>query len=853
MKLGKKIKLTNLRFNSTYLKNKRNSKKFRIIKSLNNNNSAERLPTLNLNNNSINNSNNNFLYRTQSSFHEIKEKNILKKNNSENLQVLNLIIESNPNQYNNKKINQKLMAINPLFKRGTEQNLKRPLFSPSTEETFYKYNILYGNNSTNIIRTYSPKMKPESSSVNGFNKKMMQDLVENIYIFNDDEINELIRAKCKDIGIDFREGMVQKFKEFCNTKCRNRILNLSECYLGINSIKLIANILYTSDRIACLNLTRNNIGDEGIEILVDSIKNSVSLIALNITSNSISYKGGQIIFSQLCGQQSIIDFNISSIEGVNRNRLTAAGVKNIEDFMKQNKFIEKFNISGNSIKDGGFISISKGLNRNDSLLSINLSNNDIRNKGFIQGISLITTCNLSSLNISNNPILDEGIIKLTDSLSNFPNLCKLNVSNCGILFDGFEYLISSLQIYKRLEHLNISGNNLKYRHFEKVKICFAGFGLRSLNISKCSLENESAYSLGVCIAANETIKYLNISQNQIKDDGFQSFVELFSNNNVIESFDCSINFITNYTAKEFMSNIRYNHTLKKLNFFDNLLKNDMGEYILDILETNKTLVYINLWYNYIQIKKIEEINHILKINSDKKKEGFIPNLQKDISKLQFKPEMFGSLSRNIINKRRIQEFLYKKVKEDDKKFSKSLKKEKSNLMSKIQENELLKKQIIDYQEKVKDINRTLDKMQKRLFMFEDGFHEKIEEETKQLKVINDENDLLKAEYNATLKEMNYALMDTEEKHKEFQEKLSSAKKFVQFTLKDIKRKKILLENLNNPEMLVPIKEQNKKVNNKSVRRKSISNISNINNNTNSEINNTRLTTSGTENIINTNS
>ena len=845
MKLGKKIKLSNLRFNSTYLKNKRNSKKFRIIKSINNN-SAEKLPSLNLNNNSINNSNNAFLYRTQSSFHEIKEKNFLKKNNSD-LQVLNLIIESNPKQYNNKKINQKLMAINPLFKRGTEENLKRPLFSPSTEETFYKYNLLYGNSTTNIIRTYSPTMKPESSSVNSFNKKMMQDLVENIYIFTDDEINELIRAKCKDIGIDFRQGMVQKFKEFCNIKCRNRVLNLSECYLGINSIKLISNILSTSDRIACINLTRNNIGDEGIEILVDSIKNSTSLISLNITSNSITYKGGHIIFSQLCNQQSIIDLNISSIEGVNRNRLTAVGVKNIEYFFKQNKFIEKFNISGNSIKDEGFNYISKGLNRNDSLLSINLSNNDIRNKGFIQGISLITYSNLSSLNISNNPILDEGIKKLTDLLSNFPNLCSLNVSNCGILFDGFEYLISSLQIYKRIEHLNISGNNLKYKHFEKVKICFAGFGLRSLNISRCSLENQSAFSLGQCIAANETIKYLNISQNQIKDDGFQSFVELFSKNNVIESFDCSINFITNYTAKEFMSNIRYNHSLKKLNFFDNLLKNDMGEYILDILETNKTLIYINLWYNYIQIKKIEEINHILKINSDRKKEGFIPNLQKDINRLQFKPEMFGFYSKNIINKRRIQEFLYKKVKEDDKKFSQSLKKEKSNLMSKIQENDILKKQIIDYQEKIKDINRTLDKMQKKLFMFEDGFHEKIEEETKQLKVIKNENDLLKAEYNANLNEMNLTLKDTEERHKEFLDKLNSAKKFVQSTLKEIKQKKILYENLNNPEMLVSIKDENKKVNIKSMRRKSISNISNINNNTNSEINNTRLTTSVTNN------
>ena len=347
--------------------------------------------------------------RPRTTLLQINKKNIFAKGLEENLDVLKLIIETNPNQYNSLKIQKKIKKINPLFQRGTEENLKRPNFSKNTEEVFYKYNLLYGSNTTNIIRTYSPKMRPMSASISGFNKKMAHDLNENIFVFQEEEILELIKARCNDIGIDLRENMIHKFRDYCNSKCKNRIVDLSECFLGIHSIKLISSILYTTDRIARLNLTKNNLGDNGVKILISSIKNSMSLISLNITSNSITHRGGEVIFKELCHQQSIIDLNVSSIEGVNRNRLTAAGIKNLEKFLKINLFIESLNICGNSIKDEGFIILSKGLNNNQSLYKLNISNNDIHNKGLTQGLNLITLCKLYSLNISNNPILDEDL------------------------------------------------------------------------------------------------------------------------------------------------------------------------------------------------------------------------------------------------------------------------------------------------------------------------------------------------------------------------------------------------------------------------------------------------------------
>ena len=821
------------------------SKKKLLITSLNENNYTS--STIN-NITNTTNINKTQMDRPKTSFKQINLKNIFSKASDNKLDVINLIIETNPNQYNYKKVNQKIKTINPLFKRGTEQNLKRPLYSKNTEEVYYKYNLLYGNNSSNLIRTYSPKMRPMSASIHGFNKKMAQDLIQSVYVFNDIEIIELIRAKCKDIGIDLRENMISKFKDFCNSKCKNRVVDLSENYIGIYSIKLISKILYNSDRIARLNLTRNNLGDQGVEILVNSIKNSKSLISLNITSNSITYKGGEIIFSQLQNQQSIIDLNISSKEGINRNRLTSKGIKDIEDFMKLNIFIEKFNICGNGIKDEGFILLSKGLNENNNLLNLNISNNDIHIKGFIQGLNMISNCKLYSLNISNNPILDDGLKKLTDSLKNFQNLHKLNISNCDFGYPGFEYLINALQTIKRIEHLNVSKNYLYSKQFGKIKPCFSTFGIKYLNMSKCSLGNESTFHLGEGLINNETIVSLNISGNTIGDLGFRSFIPLFTKNNIMESFDCSMNLISDVTAKDFIKNMKYNRTLKKVNLFDNQLTDEMGNIFIEILEMNKSLVNVNLMYNRVQIKTIEDINKLLKANADNKKARFIPDLQKDIKLLQFNPEMFKYYTKNILNKKEQQKSLYKKVRQDDRSFSRLIIKENHKVDLKIQEKESMEREIKKYQVKIKEIKDKLDQMESETKTYEDEINKKVDEEIKILKKFKDKNDMLKAEYNATKKDLDLVMEETKEKQKISLEKLNMAKKSVDFIKKELIRKGELLKNLNNPAMLVPSKvDENKIKKPKYGRRRSVNYISY--NNLNTDQNLTKIASANIGNIV----
>ena len=824
------------------------TKKMRFINALNNSHYARRLPSFNSNNNSLR------LMNSKASLHLLNKTNNISNNNSKtNLDVLNLIIKSNPSQYNYQKISKKSLAINPLFMRGTDENLKRPNFNKNTEEVFYKYNLLYGSDTTNIIRTYSPKMRPMSSSINGFNKKMTKDLNESICVFNKDEIIELTKARYKDIGIDIRENMVYKFIDYCNAKCQNRVVDLSECYLGLNSIQFISKIIYNSDRISRLNLMKNNLGDKGVEILINSIQNSMSLISLNITSNAITYKGGKIIFNQLKEQQSIIDLNISSIEGTNRNRMTAVGIKDIESFLKKNIFLETINLSGNSIKDEGFILICKGLDNNNNLINLNISNNDIHSKGLNQGLNFITTCNLYSLNISNNPILDEGLKKITNSLKNFENLHKLNISFCNFSFSGFEYLIKALQFIKRIEYLNVSGNNIKSPNFDTIKLCFPNLGIKYLNMSKCALGNESAYVLGECLNGNESIRNINISENKISDSGFKSFIDLFYNNNSIEVFDCSINYISDVTAKEFIQNMKYNRTLKKINFYDNQLKNDIGNTFLELLEVNKTLININLMYNRVQIKIIDEINRILKLNSEKQKSKFIPNLQKDIKSLQFNPELFKFYTQSIQNKKIQQEILYKKVKQDDKHFSTLLNKNNKKIDIKVQENENIKNEIMETQEKIKEIKDNIDILQSEIFKYEEEINDKIDIERKQIKIFKDQNDMLKAEYNATKKDLESVKKETEEKLQKSEEKLNIANISVETMTRELRKKNKLLEDLNNPDMIVPIQDNTLQKKTNKIIKKVYSNNINYSSNISSDINITGITTSPNDNNITNNS
>jgi len=733
--------------------------------------------------------------------------NLFSRSENEDLDYLNLIINSNPNQFNKDMIQKKMEQINDMYIIGTDKNLKRPKLSYKTEEVFYNYNLLYGNKTQNLIRTYSPKMHPLSSSVKVFLKKFNHNLKENIPIFNEEEVLLFCKSKCLDIGISYRDNIFYKFKDFCNLRCKNRIADLSDSFFGINSVKFLTDILFNTERISRLNLSKNNIGDEGAILLINSLKDSQSLVSLDISSNSISHKGGSILFTTFVHQQSIVNLDISSHEGINRNRLTIRGIMNIQEFLEKNLFVEKLNISANSLKNEGFELICKGLNNNITLKELSIGNNDINEEGLEQCLQYINTTKITYLNLGGNKIKDEGLILFANSLRHFPELKAINVSNCNIGYKGFKELLKVLQSVRRIESLDISENKLKSENFGELKMYFCAFGIRYLNLSRCHLEDETTYLLGDCLSSNETIKHLNLSKNKISDAGFKSFQGLLSANSTLEYLDLSCNFISEVTAIEFISNAEFNISLKYLNLYDNQISNEIGKHILRMLDRNKTLIKINLIFNRVQLKTIEEINEKLKINSIKERQKYVPSIKRTIRDLEFNPKEFKILTRKIKNKKEQENLISKKIKSEQKYYAELLNKEYKLVNKKKLELKEVEEKLKKMDKKISNSSVNMKLVEENLLINENKIKNQIKKENHEKGEVDILNVKAKADYELVKKEMEDIINKTRIKYGESQDKILDAQKSLSKLNLHLKKMNKLLENLNNPHKLVKINKK----------------------------------------------
>jgi hypothetical protein len=390
--------------NKSFLRNFRNK-----LKNLNTQISTTITDLNNLNNNN-NKSSFTTIFPTGVPFKKIK-----KNYSHSTLETIKTIIKSNPFNFNKTDIKNKIMTIKPLYTKGTYEYNEKIKLSRNTEELYYKYNILYGNKNNNLIKTYTPKLHQNFSSIALFCKHLScnENNSPSVPVFNDDEINLLMKAKYKDLGINLKEENSNKFNQFCHLKCFNRKVDLNNCNLGLNSIKILLQIFLNFDRICVLNLSKNNINDKGLILLSKAIKKSFSLISVDVSSNNITYEGGKQFINDLIEQQSIINVYLGTNKHrINNNHITEKGIENIELLLKQNKILEKINLSSNLINNKGIEYIIKGLNENYTLKYLSLSNNEFTCEGIKILNNFIKINRLYFLDLSYNNLGNDGIIKL---------------------------------------------------------------------------------------------------------------------------------------------------------------------------------------------------------------------------------------------------------------------------------------------------------------------------------------------------------------------------------------------------------------------------------------------------------
>jgi hypothetical protein len=70
-------------------------------------------------------------------------------------------MKTSPIKYDLTLVNEKCKKLNSFYAEKTKYQTKMT----KTDSTYYKYNLLYGTKSNELIRSYSPKMRPASASI----------------------------------------------------------------------------------------------------------------------------------------------------------------------------------------------------------------------------------------------------------------------------------------------------------------------------------------------------------------------------------------------------------------------------------------------------------------------------------------------------------------------------------------------------------------------------------------------------------------------------------------------------------------------------------------------------------------
>ena len=709
-------------------------------------------------------------------------------------------------------ISQKIHSLNKQYEIN-------PLNSSSKK--FYEYNIIYGYKTNNIIKTYTPKLSqraPTSKNKTYLNNK------NNIQVFTEEEIIELFSQKCKDLGVPIKDELMNRFLLYIKEKCINRIIDLTDCSLGINSMYALSDILSKNiDICSRIILTKNNFGDQGIEILIENIKNNSNIVELNLCSNNIGTKGGIIIFNYLLNQNSVITLDLSSKEGIYRNRICAEGVKLIEKVLKKNYFLEKLDLSSNSIKNEGLKYLVNGLISNFSLQTLLISNNEITEKGIIYMKSKLNLCKLKYLDISCNPISNNGLILLSKCLSGnqLNEITYLNVAECSFNFEAFKAFIKNIAKNHKLQTLILNKNNLFSNKWDILEDAFNGLALKNLYLGSCGI-GPVLKNVSQAFIRNATIKYLDLSHNKINDKEFEYFQEYPIENLTLEEIDFSNNFISDKSALIFFRNLLHNNNFQKLNFFDNQLQNESANEILEVLKQNHNIINININCNRIGIKMMKEIKTKILNNKLIEKEKYLPKLKDELKGLEFNPLEINFLKDKIIRSDKEREILAKKFLDEMKELS--LKKQKNLDELKIVENNFL-----DIQNEIKLCEKNLRNLNEENIQENDNFN-------KNLKIIKDKIILIQKEirdikykqdrYKISHEDDIQLLKDTYDKtfkeEKDIKDSIIAKNKELENDIKRYKKKLSYLDKLKNYKLLSEKsqKENLKRSSSKIIRKKS---------------------------------
>ena len=419
---------------------------------------------------------------------------------------------------------------------------------------------------TKFFNDFKEKLTSTIQFVNLSNNKL-NSLWGTLTDMNEDNITETALLLVEYIDLSCNEfdkgGTMQIFSALHLNKFLRK-LNLSQNNISVQATVTISECLKNNKALEHLDISINNIMDEGAKALAEGILGNKTLRELNISKNWIS-KIGVMMIVQACTKNRMLCKLVCT-----HNNLSESGLKAIDECIEEEKALQTFEASWNSIST---------------------TYNDLT-------IEILYVQSHSNMNQNEVWNMDE------------------------ITKSGFktEFLSCCWEEYFNGPSLEVILKQLKLKDFD-IEIVSKFFNmnktLHTVNLSVNFITDEGVKYLAEAIKRNTTLQYLDISKNLISKEGVKSILEACAKNRTLHELVCTHNNLSKPELVDISEYVRKEQAVKIFHASWNCICAETGHITIKTIFEILNLALNpsahdndqNLQYDRWRISKIEELEY----------------------------------------------------------------------------------------------------------------------------------------------------------------------------------------------------------------------------------------------------
>ena len=371
-------------------------------------------------------------------------------------------------------------------------------------------------------------------------------------------------------------------------------LNLSNCeFQELTLIEVVkANFL----NLKVFNVSGNHISDSVAHQMQALISNAASLQHLSVSNCSLKEQGITEVMESINSSLRHLDISL--------NMITDEAAKCVATVIVKSAELEYLDLSYCGLQNKGFSLILEAIKSVTKLKHIDLEGNVLNDILLSVKLASIVESNrlLNLVCLSNCALMEEGMLKVADAFKSCRLLSHVNISS-NLITDMVIARLTEVGVFSmtsQLKSINVSQCHWQTNSFitNLLLATINVTNLKSINCSRCVINDEDARQLAKAITVNVTLEQLILADCTLQPDGIAAILCALKKLNTLNYVDFSHNRFTDKVAKllaEFILCSQIEH----LNLSDCLQGVLNSSDVLTSIANSVTLQYLDLSYNDI--------------------------------------------------------------------------------------------------------------------------------------------------------------------------------------------------------------------------------------------------------------